>query len=70
MGGRKNPKPTENEKEHEYVLHQKVSHGDQVVGDRAEFLEDKGAVGEVKARREAWLAAREGQPEVEEDSET
>lgn len=54
MPGRKNPKPTENEQEHEYHLAQRRGHGDTVVGEEAEFLEEKGAPAEVEARREAW----------------
>lgn len=54
MTGRKRIEMTENEKEHEYVLFQKRSRGDHVVGDLAEDLDEKGAVGEVEARRRQW----------------
>lgn len=43
---------TEAEKEHEYREHQRVERGERIVGDEAESLDEAGAVGEVRARRE------------------
>lgn len=60
MPGRKNPEPTEQEKEQGYRLQQRRSQGDSVVGDEAEFLEGKGAAGEVKDRREQVRGSKEG----------
>lgn len=60
MTGRKNIDMTEDEKEHEYVLHQKRSKGDMVVGDEAKGMNDMGAVGEVAERRREWQRENEG----------
>lgn len=54
MTGRKKPDVTEAEKEHEYVLAQKLGQGEAVTGEGGEFLDEMGAVGEVERRREAW----------------
>lgn len=62
MSGRKNPKPTESEKEHEYVMAQKRGFGDTVVGEGGEFLDEEGAVGEVRRRREGYREFRDEIP--------
>lgn len=54
MTGRKQRKETENEMEHEYVLHQKIEAGEKRTGTLGEELDDMGAVGEVKRRREEY----------------
>lgn len=53
MPGRKQPEPTESEDDHEYAMGSKREGGTKIVGDQAGFLEDRGARGRVKARREA-----------------
>lgn len=54
MGGRKNPEPSENEKEREYYKFEKRQVGDKVVGEGGEDLDEKGAVGEVREKRRQW----------------
>lgn len=48
--------PTENEKEHAYVMHNKREKGEKLQGDAGAFLDDMGEHGEVKQRREASAA--------------
>lgn len=43
---------TEAEKEREYREHQRVERGEKISGTEAESLEDAGAVGEIRKRRE------------------
>ncbi|HET6405363.1 MAG TPA: hypothetical protein VFH78_12015 [Candidatus Thermoplasmatota archaeon] len=59
MPGRKNPEPTEQEREREYMLAQKRGYGESVVGDEGKELEGKGAVGKVEQRREKWAEEQE-----------
>lgn len=59
MGGRKKPKTTENERDHAYVMAQKRSHGDEIVGDEARNLDEKGPAGQVAREREEWADDRE-----------
>lgn len=59
MTRRKPLEPTENEKEHAYVMHNKREYGDKVQGDLAGFLDDAGEHGEVKRRRERWHEAHD-----------
>lgn len=59
MPGRKKPKMTENERDHEYVMAQKRSHGDEIVGDEAKDLDEKGAAGQVAREREKYAEDRE-----------
>ena len=54
MTGRKKPEMTEAEKEHEYLLQQKRSHGDAIVGTGGEFLDHVGGAAEVMHKRAAW----------------
>lgn len=49
---------TEKEKEHEYVLHQKRSYGETIVGEGSEEMEKLGAAGETRERREQALEGR------------
>jgi len=58
MPGRKKPEMTENEREHEYVMMQKRSHGDEVVAEEAADLADKGAAAEVARERGVWAGER------------
>lgn len=59
MPGRKQPKRTESERDRLYRISEKRSHGDHVVGERAEDIEDKGAVAEVRRERAKWAEERE-----------
>lgn len=52
---------TEDEKEHEYVMHQKVERGEKRQGTLGEELDEKGAVGEVKRRREEYAEQYEAE---------
>lgn len=61
MTGRKNPKMTENERDHAYRTWERRSYGERVVGDEAEGIADKGAVGEVRAQRRAWAREHGGE---------
>jgi hypothetical protein len=51
MPGRKKPEKTEAEKEHDYVMFNKIEGGEKRQGTLGEELDDKGAVGEVRRRR-------------------
>ena len=54
--------PTENEKEHAYVMHNKREKGETIQGDLGESLDEKGSHGEVKRRRQEWHEThKEGQ---------
>lgn len=59
MSGRKNPEPTEAEREREYWLQQKRGHGQKVVGDEAESLDAMGQPAEVAKEREQWKKSHE-----------
>lgn len=59
MPGRKKPKEHESERDHDYVMTQKRSYGDEVVGDEAKELDEKGAAGQVSREREEWAERRD-----------
>lgn len=61
MPGRKNPKPSEAERDRDYRMQQKRGSGDTVQGDEATFLdlEEQGEAGEVKRKREEWETEHE-----------
>lgn len=48
--------PTQSEKEHAYVMHNKREKGEKIAGDLAEDLEYAGEHGDVKKRRQEWNA--------------
>lgn len=59
MPGRHKREPTENEKEHDYVRFEKREHGEKLQGALGGDLDEKGDVGEVRARRMAWKEEHE-----------
>lgn len=59
MPGRKRREMTEAEKEWEYRQAQRRGRGDHVVGEQAEFLEDRGDAADVRRRRERYAREHE-----------
>ena len=53
MPGRRNPEPTEQERDREYRMHEKREGGEKVAGAEADFLDEMGAHGQVAGEREA-----------------
>lgn len=56
------PDMSEDEMEREYRLAQKRGRGEEIVGNEAEELSDKGAPAKVARAREAWSENRERLP--------
>jgi hypothetical protein len=58
MPGRKQPRPTEEERTREYRLLQKRGRGEHIVGDEAADLGEAGDAARIERERQEWAEER------------